>query len=46
MCNYIVRQKNLGLDKKWSMLSVDYYKNLDEIILNSTYNNLKLNTNY
>ena len=27
--------------KKWSMLSVDYYKNFDKIILNSTYNSLK-----
>ena len=25
--------------EKWSMLSSDIYKNLDEIILNPTYNN-------
>ena len=39
--------KNLDLnkksdpDKKWSIPSTDYYKNLDKIILNLTYNNLK-----
>ena len=32
--------------EKWYTLSADYYKNLNEIILSSTYNNLKYNTNY
>ena len=34
------------LPEKWYTLSADYYKNLNEIILSSTYNNLKYNTNY
>ena len=42
--NTVVDTKNLAPDKKktpkkWSMLSSDNYKNLDEIILNPTYNN-------